>query len=81
MVRKGRPIGATIVGPDAGEIINLWAMVLANGLKMSHLTSMVSPYPTMGEISKRAAGNYFSPRLFDNKIVKYVVRAVQALLP
>ncbi len=81
MVRKGRPIGVTIVGPDAGEIINLWAMVLANGLKMSHLTNMVSPYPTMGEISKRAAGNYFSPRLFDNKIVKYVVRAVQALLP
>lgn len=81
MVRKGRPIGVTVVGPDAGEIINLWAMVLANGLKMSHLTSMVSPYPTMGEISKRVAGNYFSPRLFDNKIVKYVVRAVQALLP
>lgn len=81
MVRKGRPVGATIVGPDAGEIINLWAMVLANGLKMSHLTNMVSPYPTMGEISKRAAGNYFSPRLFDNEIVKYVVRAVQALLP
>ncbi|MEY8882966.1 NAD(P)/FAD-dependent oxidoreductase [Donghicola sp. XS_ASV15] len=81
MVHKGKPVGATVVGPDAGEIINLWAMVLANGLKMSHLTSMVSPYPTLGEISKRAAGNYYAPRLFDNKLVKYLVRAVQSLLP
>ncbi|NVO21893.1 dihydrolipoyl dehydrogenase family protein [Donghicola mangrovi] len=81
MVVKGRPVGVTIVGADAGEIINLWALVLANGYKISHLAGMVSPYPTVGEISKRVAGNYFAPRLFDNKMVKYVVRAVQTLLP
>jgi hypothetical protein len=42
---------------------------------------MVSPYPTLGEINKRAAGAYFSPRLFDSAMVKQVVGLVQRWLP
>jgi hypothetical protein len=55
--------------------------VIANGLKMSAVSAMVSPYPTVGEINKRAAGAYFSPRLFENDTVKKVVRFVQRWLP
>ena len=33
---------------------------------------MVAPYPTIGEINKRAAGAYFRPRLFDSAMVKRV---------
>lgn len=81
MVVKGRPVGATIVGPQAGELIQIWALAIANGLKMSAVASMVAPYPTLGEVNKRAAGAYFSPKLFDSPMVKSVVRAVQKLLP
>lgn len=81
MVLKGRPIGATIVGHGAGEHINLWSLVLANKMKMAQVAAMISPYPTIGEISKRAAGAYFSPRLFDSKGVKRVVGLVQRWLP
>jgi hypothetical protein len=55
MVVKGRPVGATIVGPQAGELIQLWALAIANGLKMSAVAGMVAPYPTLGEINKRVA--------------------------
>jgi hypothetical protein len=48
---------------------------------MSAIAGMVSPYPTYGEVSKRAAGAYFSPKLFDSAMVKRVVRAVQRWLP
>jgi hypothetical protein len=48
---------------------------------MSALAAMIAPYPTMGETAKRAAGAYFSPQLFDNPMVKRVVRLVQRLLP
>jgi len=81
MVAKGRPVGISIAGAQAGEQINLWAMVLANRLKMKQVAAMVSPYPTIGEISKRAAGAYFSPRLFDSPAVKRVVGLVQRWLP
>ena len=77
MVVKGRPVGATIVGAQAGELIQIWALALANKLKMSAIAGMVAPYPTLGEINKRAAGAYFSPRLFDSQLVKRVVRFVQ----
>lgn len=81
MVVKGRPIGASIVGYQAGELINLWALALANNMKMSQIASMVAPYPTIGEINKRAAGTYFSPRLFENPTVKRVVGFVQRFIP
>ncbi|MCE8006637.1 FAD-dependent oxidoreductase [Aestuariivita sp.] len=81
MVVKGRPVGASIVGYQAGELINLWALALANKMKMSQIAAMVSPYPTIGEVNKRAAGAYFTPRLFDNPTVKRVVRFVQRWIP
>lgn len=81
MVHKGRPIGASIAGYQAGELINLWALAIANRLKMSAVAGMVAPYPTIGELNKRVAGAYFSPRLFENSKVKTVVRFVQRWLP
>ncbi len=81
MVVKERPVGATIVGYQAGELINLWSVALANNLKMGQIAAMVSPYPTIGELNKRVAGAYFSPRLFENQTVKRVVRFVQRWMP
>ncbi|WP_271952016.1 dihydrolipoyl dehydrogenase family protein [Ruegeria faecimaris] len=81
MVVKGRPVGATIVGHQAGELISLWSLALANNLKMGQVAAMVSPYPTIGELNKRVAGAYFSPRLFENQTVKRVVSFVQRWMP
>ncbi|MEL6466800.1 MAG: FAD-dependent oxidoreductase [Pseudomonadota bacterium] len=81
MVVKGRPVGASIAGHQAGELINLWSLVIANKLKMSQVAAMVSPYPTIGEVNKRAAGAYFSPRLFESDLVKRVVGLVQRFIP
>ncbi len=81
MVLRGRPIGVSIAGAQAGEMINLWALVLANRLKMKHVAAMVAPYPTIGEVNKRAAGAYFTPRLFDSPVIKRVVGLIQRWLP
>ena len=79
MVVRGRPVGAVIVGPQAGELIQVWALALAARLKISAVAGMISPYPTLGEINKRVAGAYFAPRLFESPWVKRVVRFVQRL--
>ena len=81
MVVKGRPVGASIVGASAGDLIGVWALAIANNLKMSQVAGMVAPYPTLGEVNKRAAGAYFSPRLFKSAMVKRVVGLVQRWLP
>ena len=81
MVVKGRPVGVSIVGDQAGELISLWSMAIANNMTMAQISAMVAPYPTYAEINKRAAGAYFAPRLFDNPKVKRVVGLFQRLLP
>ena len=81
MACKGRAVGVTIAGPGAGEMVAPWALMIANRQKLSALAGTVLPYPTQAELSKRAAGAYFSPRLFGNAWVKRIVRAVQRFLP
>ncbi|QQA43377.1 dihydrolipoyl dehydrogenase family protein [Pelagovum pacificum] len=81
MVVKGRPVGASIVGAQAGEMVGFWSLAIANNLKMSAISNSVLPYPTIAEINKRAAGAYFSPKLFESDLVKRVVRVVQRWLP
>lgn len=81
MVLKGRPIGASIVGHQAGELIGLWSLALANNMKMSQIAAMVTPYPSISEINKRVVGAYYTPRLFDNLTVKRVVGFVQRFVP
>lgn len=81
MVARGRPVGATIGGPGADEMIGLWSLAIANRLKMGAIATTVLPYPTLNELSKRAASAYFSPRLFGNPWIERIVGMVQRLLP
>jgi len=67
---KEKPIGVQILGPHAGDLINEWVAVLNGKVKLSTLASSVHPYPTIGEINKKVAGTFFSPKIFSDKIKK-----------
>ncbi len=71
--KNGAIIGATIVGKGAGDAIGLWAFALANRLKISAFTNYIAPYPTRGEVSKRAGGAFYTPTLFSDR-TRMVVR-------
>jgi len=64
----GRILGASIVGPHAGDLLQPWVLAKSQGLKIGAMAGMVAPYPTIGEISKRAAGAYYTPTLFSWKV-------------
>ncbi|MFT6490020.1 MAG: pyruvate/2-oxoglutarate dehydrogenase complex dihydrolipoamide dehydrogenase (E3) component [Parvibaculaceae bacterium] len=68
-----RILGASIVGPGAGELILPWVMAVSQGMKVSTMASVIAPYPTMSEVSKRAAGSYYTPTLFSPR-TRFVVR-------
>ena len=73
----GRILGASIVAPGAGELIQPWCLALSKRLKISALASFVPPYPTLGEASKRAAGSYFTDSLFSprsRRLVRWLTR-------
>ena len=76
--KKGKILGATIVGLHAGELILPWVLAVQKGLKASDMAGIIAPYPTLGEVSKRVAGAYYTPTLFSDR-TKMVVGWMQKL--
>jgi pyruvate/2-oxoglutarate dehydrogenase complex dihydrolipoamide dehydrogenase (E3) component len=64
---NGRILGASIVGPHAGELIQIWCLAISQKLKIGAIASMIAPYPTLGEAGKRAAGAFYTPKLFNGR--------------
>jgi len=67
---KEKPIGVQILGPRAGDLISEWVAMFNGKVKLSTLAAAVHPYPTIGEINKRVAGTFFSPKIFSDTIKK-----------
>jgi pyruvate/2-oxoglutarate dehydrogenase complex dihydrolipoamide dehydrogenase (E3) component len=61
---NARILGAAIVGRGAGELLAPWCLAIRQGLKLAAVADLLLPYPTLGEVSKRVAGQYYAPRLF-----------------
>jgi pyruvate/2-oxoglutarate dehydrogenase complex dihydrolipoamide dehydrogenase (E3) component len=68
--KNEKPMGVQILGPQAGELLSEWVAIFNGKVKLSTLASSVHPYPTLGEINKRVAGNYFSPKIFSERVRK-----------
>lgn len=77
---RNRILGATVVGPHAGELISLWGLAIQANLRIGQVASMIAPYPTLSEISKRTAGSAFTPALF-GPTTRRVVGLIQRVLP
>ena len=73
----GRILGASILGAGAGDLILPWALAISRKLKIGAMANLIVPYPTRGEASKRAAGCYYTPRLFSRRtrrLVRFLAR-------
>lgn len=66
-LKNGRIIGASIIGKNAGEFLQVWSLAISQKMKIKALTDMIAPYPTFSEINKRAAGAYFENQLFSDR--------------
>lgn len=78
IAHKGRPVGASILGAQAGELINMWALAIAEKMKLASIAGYISPYPTLAELNKRVAGMAFTDTLFSERTRK-LVRFLQRL--
>jgi len=56
----GRLLGADIAGDQAGEILNLLSLALSKNMTMKDLAGFIAPYPTLGELVRRAAISYYA---------------------
>jgi pyruvate/2-oxoglutarate dehydrogenase complex dihydrolipoamide dehydrogenase (E3) component len=75
---KGRILGAGIVGDHAGELLQPWCLAISQKLKIGAMASLIAPYPTLGEINKRVAGSYYTPKIFSDRM-RRIVRLIAKL--
>lgn len=61
--KRGKILGATIVGAEAGELIAAWALASSRGMNVRTFAELAAPYPSYGDIGKQAAISYFIPSL------------------
>jgi pyruvate/2-oxoglutarate dehydrogenase complex dihydrolipoamide dehydrogenase (E3) component len=73
--KKGRIIGATIVGKKAGEMIALSVMAIGRRLKATVFMNMIFPYPTESEIYALASRNIAKKSLkpWMKKIIRMII--------
>jgi len=70
--KRGRILGAGMVGPHAGELIQLWVMAVSKEMKISEMTDWISPYPTLMEVNKRVAFRSMTDRASDPRVRKLI---------
>jgi pyruvate/2-oxoglutarate dehydrogenase complex dihydrolipoamide dehydrogenase (E3) component len=70
---KGKILGAGIVGPQASELIQVWALAISQGLGIKAMTDWVAPHPTLSEINRRVAVNTWAVTA-GRPLVRWAVR-------
>lgn len=80
IVHRGRIVGASILGPHAGELIHEAVLAMQTRAKIGSIVGMVHAYPTLSQIHRRALSSLYSPRLFSAR-TRTLVRWLNRLLP
>lgn len=71
--KDGAILGAGIVGPQAAELIQLWALAISQKLNIKAMSEWVAAYPTLSDVSRRAALQGYVAKA-GNPMVRFVVR-------
>lgn len=80
ITHKGRILGASILGPHAGELIHEIVLAMQAGIKIGNISATVHAYPTLAQIHRRAVNTAYVPKLFSARTRKFV-RWINWLLP
>ncbi|MBS1885687.1 MAG: FAD-dependent oxidoreductase [Actinobacteria bacterium] len=76
---RGTLVGATVVGPAAGETVAGLAVLLARRARIEDVSRTVQPYPTFSEAPARAADAHLASR-YSRRPIRALSRAALALL-
>lgn len=80
VVRKGRILGATILGPHGGELLHEIVLAMQANVKIGKISSAIHAYPTLAQIHRRVVNSHYAKTLFSER-TKTAVRWMNRLLP
>lgn len=74
----GEILGCAIAAHGACELIAPWGLAIGKGMKIEALANLVAAYPTLTEISRRAAVEFYADKL-DGPLVRLGMRLARWL--
>jgi len=80
LISKGRIAGASLVGPQAGELIHELALAMQVNAKVKDIAAMVHAYPTQAQIVRRTINKSYA-HLLHSKKLRFLVWMLNRLLP
>ncbi|MBD2295842.1 NAD(P)/FAD-dependent oxidoreductase [Anabaena sphaerica FACHB-251] len=70
VLENGKILGCSILGAEAGELINLIALAMSQNLKIENLENLASVYPSFSEILEQTARGWSQQRLNKNQVLQ-----------
>ncbi len=80
ITHKGRILGASILGPHGGELLQEIVLAMHTNAKIGEISATIHAYPTLSQANRRTVNTAFAPRLF-NSGTRKIVRWINRLLP
>ena len=80
ITRRGRILGASVLGPHAGELLHEIALAMKVGAGLADISATIHAYPTLAQVHRRTANMAYAPKLF-RPATRRLVRWMQRLVP
>ncbi len=80
ITHKGKILGASILGAQAGELIHEIVLAMQTGAKIGDISAAIHAYPTLAQIHRRTVNTAYVSKLFSSK-TRWLVKWINKLLP
>lgn len=80
VVRRGRLLGATVLGPHGGELVHELALAMQARVPVAKIAATIHAYPTLAQVHRRAVNAARAPRLYGSG-ARRLVKWINRLLP
>jgi pyruvate/2-oxoglutarate dehydrogenase complex dihydrolipoamide dehydrogenase (E3) component len=72
-------LGATILGPQAGELIHELALAMQTGARLGDISATIHAYPTLSQVHRRAVNTFYGKKLFSpgsRRLARWINRLI-----
>ncbi len=80
LISKGRIIGASLVGPQAGELIHELALAMQVNARARDISELIHAYPTHAQIHRRTVNRQYA-HLLQSRKLRLLAWCMNRLLP
>ena len=80
VTHKKKILGASILGPHAGELLHELVLAMKTGATIADISATIHAYPTLAQVHRRTVNSFYSRKLFSPG-TRHLVRWINRLVP